>query len=100
GRGFGWVGGKVQAEGMVREYVTALYLPAAAASRDLTDDRGFGPARELAAWKQRVVRAWPQVRVEHVEAEAAGQALGSVLTVRVSVSLGELTTRDWTVKAV
>jgi len=94
------LGPKVQAERMVREYVTALYLPAAAASRDLADDKGFGPARKLAAWKHRVVRAWPQVRVEHVEAEAAGQALGSVLTVRVSVALGELTPDDVTVEVV
>ena len=90
---------------MVREYVTALYMPAAAASRDLADadlagTGGFGPARELAAWKQRVVRAWPQVRVEHVEAEAAGQAPGSVLTVRVLAALGELTSDDVSVEVV
>jgi starch phosphorylase len=92
---------------MVREYVTALYVPAAAASRDLADAegyQGFGPARELAAWKHRVIQAWPQVRVEHVESEAAGQApsssLGSALTVRVSVALGELTTDDVAVEVV
>ncbi len=94
------LGPKVQAERMVREYATELYVPAAASSRDLADARGFGPARELAAWKRRVVQAWPQVRVEHVEAEAAGQALGSALTVRVSVALGELTPDDVMVEAV
>ena len=97
------LGPKVQAERMVREYVTALYMPAAAASRDLTDARGvsgFGPARELAAWKHRVIQAWPQLRVEHVESEAAGQALGSALSVRVSVALGELTTDDVVVEVV
>ena len=35
------LGPKVQAERMVREYVTALYVPAAAASRDLTDAEGI-----------------------------------------------------------
>ena len=42
---------------------------------------GFGPARELAAWKQRVVAAWPQVRIEHVESEPTGpgRRLGSAL---------------------
>jgi starch phosphorylase len=98
------LGPKVQAERMVREYVTALYVPAAASSRDLADGSGFGPARELAAWKHRVIQAWPQVRVEHVESEAAGQApsssLGSALTVRVSVALGELTTDDVAVEVV
>ncbi len=99
------LGPKVQAERMVREYVTALYVPAAAASRDLADPDlagtgGFGPARELAAWKHRVIQAWPQVRVEHVESAAAGQALGSALTVRVSVALGELTPDDVAVEVV
>jgi starch phosphorylase len=94
------LGPKVQAERMVREYATELYLPAAAASRRLADGAGFGPARELAAWKQRVVRAWSQVRVEHVESAAAGQALGSSLAVRVLVALGELTPDDVAVEVV
>jgi glycogen phosphorylase len=122
------LGPKVQAERMVREYVTALYVPAAAASRELAGPElvspelvspelvspelvspelatpvGFAPARELAAWKQRVVRAWPQVRIEHVEAGAAGssgQALGSALTVRVSVALGKLSQDDMQVEVV
>jgi len=99
------LGPRVQAERMVREYVTALYVPSAAASRDLAGaglagTGGFGPARELAAWKHRVIQAWPQARVEHVESEAAGQALGSALTVRVSVALGELTPDDVAVEVV
>ena len=97
------LGPKVQAERMVREYVTALYAPAAAASRELSDAEGFGPARELAAWKQRVMENWPQVRIEHVESEAAGtlgQRLGSALMVRVSVALGELTRDDVAVEVV
>jgi starch phosphorylase len=94
------LGPKAQAERMVREYVTALYVPAAASSRSLADARGFGPARELAAWKRRVVAAWPLLRVEHVESEAAGQALGSSLTIRVSVALGDLTPDDVMVEVV
>jgi starch phosphorylase len=94
------LGPKVQAERMVREYVTALYVPAASSSRRLTDADGFGPTRELAAWKKRVIDAWPQVRIEHVESEAAGQRLGAALTVRVSVALGELTRDDVAVEVV
>ncbi len=95
------LGPKVQAERMVREYVSELYVPAAVASRDLADAAGgFEPARELAAWKQRVVRAWPQVRIEHVETEADGQALGSALTMRVTVALGTLTPDDVLVEVV
>ena len=95
------LGPKVRAERMVKEYVSSLYVPAAVASRNLADaDGGFGPARELAAWKHRVVQAWPQVRIEHVETEADGQALGSALTMRVSVALGTLTPDDVMVEVV
>ena len=95
------LGPKVQAERMVREYVSELYVPAALASRTLDAD-AFGPAKELAAWKKRVVQAWPQVRIEHVESEseASGQRLGSALVVRASVALGELTPDDVTVEVV
>jgi starch phosphorylase len=95
------LGPKVQAERMVREYVNALYVPAAASSRALTDTDGFGPARELAAWKKLVMQAWPQVQIEHVESEsAAGQRLGAALAVRVSVALGQLSRDDVTVEVV
>jgi len=99
------LGPKVQAERMVREYVSSLYLPAAVASRNLGDEQdGYGVARKLAAWKKRVVQAWPQVRIEHVESEASsgstGQRLGSALVVRASVALGELTPDDVTVEVV
>jgi starch phosphorylase len=99
------LGPKVQAERMVREYVTALYVPAAASSRALTDADGFGPARELAAWKKRVIDAWPAVRIEHVESEALdsgslGQRLGTALAVRVSLALGELSRDDVAVEVV
>ena len=47
-----------------------------------------------------MVQAWPQVRIEHVETEADGQALGSALTVRVSVALGALTPDDVMVEVV
>jgi hypothetical protein len=99
------LGPKVQAERMVREYVSSLYVPAAVASRALGDaEDGYEVARELAAWKKRVVQAWPQVRIEHVESAASsgstGQRLGSALVVRASVALGELTPDDVTVEVV
>ena len=96
------LGPKVQAERMVREYVNTLYVPAAASSRALAPE-GYGPARQLATWKKRVEAAWPQVRIEHVEATSAGslpQALGAALSVRVSVALGELEPADVTVEVV
>jgi glycogen phosphorylase len=93
------LGPKVQAERMVRDYVTTLYAPAAASSRDLAINN-FEPARQLAAWKQTVTQAWPEVKIEHVEAAAGGPSVGSAIILRVAVSLGELTSDDVTVEAV
>ncbi|HLK00886.1 MAG TPA: alpha-glucan family phosphorylase, partial [Streptosporangiaceae bacterium] len=93
------LGPKVQAERMVRDYVTELYAPAADASRELAFG-DFAPARQLAAWKQTVTQAWPEVKIEHVEAVAGGPRVGSALTLRVTVALGELGPEDVTVEAV
>jgi starch phosphorylase len=93
------LGPKVQAERMVREYVGALYVPAARSSRGLAGSE-FGPARELAAWKRRVRAAWPEVRIEHVEADAGGPSLGSSLAIRANVALGTLSRDDVCVEVV
>jgi glycogen phosphorylase len=107
--GSGWVerirhtfrslGPKVQAERMVRDYVDTLYVPSAHSSRALAVE-DYGPARELAAWKHRVTQSWPQVKIEHVEADAGGPSLGSALNVRVHAALGDLTGDDVCVEAV
>jgi starch phosphorylase len=88
------LGPKVLASRMVRDYVRQLYGPAAENSRSLNDD--YAGARELAAWKQRVKAAWPQVRVEHVESSGVGDApqVGDVLAVRAFVALGDLSPAD------
>ncbi len=87
------LGPLVQADRMVGDYVTRLYAPAAESSRALAAD-GFAAARELAAWRERVRKAWPAVRVEHVEAEGAEPSLGAVLNVHVTAALGTLTAAD------
>ncbi|MFD3914284.1 alpha-glucan family phosphorylase [Streptomyces sp. NPDC058603] len=99
------LGPKVLAGRMVREYVERLYAPAAAAHRALD----AGTASELAAWKYRTRTLWPYVSVDHVEAVAAtgagggaggGAELGSTLSLRVGVGLGELRPEDVDVQAV
>ena len=111
------LGPLAQATRMVREYVTELYVPAARSSAALASGKaadanpgasvpasgsadGFGGARELAAWKQRVRAAWPGVRVEHVEADDGDLTPGGRLTIRASVALGELSPDDVTVEVV
>jgi glycogen phosphorylase len=95
------LGPRAQATRMVREYVTSLYLPAARSSQALADGGSrFAGARELAAWKDRVTKAWPGVAIEHVEAEDGEQSPGARLVVRASVALGELSPDDVTVQLV
>jgi len=93
------LGPLVQADRMVGEYVRTLYTPSAQASRALAADDN-GTARDLAAWKARVRRAWPEVRIEHVEADGAEPALGAVLDVRVTAWLGDLSAGDVCVEVV
>jgi starch phosphorylase len=98
------LGPKVLASRMVHEYVTQLYAPAAIASRTLAatgpDGTSHAPAREVAAWKQRIIKTWPGVRIEHLEADAADLRLGARLTVRVSVALGQVAPADVAVELV
>jgi starch phosphorylase len=95
------LGPKVQATRMVREYVHALYTPAAASARTL-DGPGYATARRLAAWKARVRAGWGAVRVDHVEATGLADApeLGATFGLRVFVSLGELAPTDVDVQVV
>jgi starch phosphorylase len=90
------LGPRAQATRMVRQYVTELYAPAGQASARLAE----GSAAELAAWKQRVIAAWPGVRVEHVEADDGALVPGGRLAIRASVALGDLTPEDVTVEVV
>ena len=93
------LGPLVQADRMVGDYVTKLYVPAAQSSRALAvDDKRT--ARGLAEWKARVRQGWSGVRVEHVEADGAEPSLGAVLDVRVTTSLGALSPEDVCVEVV
>ena len=95
------LGPKVLASRMVRDYVHQLYTPAAIASRSLAA-QGFSGAKDLAAWRSKVLGSWPQVRVLHVEGGGVGDApaVGASLLVRATVDLGGLAPEDVTVQAV
>ncbi|GLU46677.1 alpha-glucan family phosphorylase [Nocardiopsis ansamitocini] len=84
------LGPKVLATRMVRDYVERLYQPAARSSRQLAADDLRG-VHALAAWKQRVARAWPGVRIEHVEVTGMDEPpqVGGELMVRATLVLGE-----------
>jgi starch phosphorylase len=89
------LGPQVLATRMVKDYVEKLYVPAAAAERELVGS-GWEGAKELAAWKSRVRAGWDAVRVDHVESGVVGDApeQGTELELRAFVSLGELKPAD------
>ncbi len=110
GRPDGWVdmvrhtlsylGPRVQATRMVRDYVTEYYSPAATFSRKITSD--LTVAKDLSAWKDTVREAWPQIRVTSVDTSGIGSepSLGNVMTIRAYLDLGGLEPGDVEVQAV
>jgi starch phosphorylase len=110
GRPDGWVdtvrhtlaylGPRVQATRMVRDYVTGYYGPASVYSHAVTDD--LTVAKGLAAWKDQVRAAWPNVRVINVDTSGIGTepSMGNIMTVRAYLDLGGLAPEDVEVQAV
>ncbi|MGV0837816.1 alpha-glucan family phosphorylase [Mycolicibacterium thermoresistibile] len=99
------LGPKVLASRMVREYTETYYAPAAQAARRTSapvDGLPFGAARDLAAYRQRVREAWPNVAI--VEVDSLGlpdtPLLGSELTLTATVRLAGLRPDEVTVQAV
>lgn len=92
---------ELSADRMVRQYVEALYLPAAAEAATLSA-AGYQRARDFAQWKARVIDAWPDVAVVHVESGGvdAVPQVGDRLRLRAYVELGTLSTDDVTVEVV
>jgi starch phosphorylase len=93
------LGPAVSASRMVRDYVEQMYEPAAARADGLLADRARR-ARDLAAWKQRVLSAWDGVRVETVENDTDVVDLGQPRHVSAVVSLGQLGPDDVDVQLV
>ncbi|MBB5632459.1 starch phosphorylase [Cryobacterium mesophilum] len=89
----------LSADRMVREYVERLYIPAAGSAAQLTADSAAG-ARDLAAWKAKIVAAWPSVAVSHVESGGvdAVPEVGDELHVRAKIQLDGLSIDDVSVE--
>ncbi|MFG6401038.1 alpha-glucan family phosphorylase [Microbacterium sp. P04] len=89
------LGGKATSDRMVREYVQKLYTPAAANDRALSAD-DFAGAKGLAAFVEKVQRAWPGVSVGSVDAQGVGDLAraGDRIVVRADVALGGLDPAD------
>ncbi|WP_113700530.1 alpha-glucan family phosphorylase [Nonomuraea lactucae] len=94
------LGPKVLAGRMLRDYVVGLYTPAAEAARGLSAGSHAG-AKSFAAWRLRVAKAWPGVRVEHVEGSGVEDTpeVGASLELRATIALGDLKPDDVLVQA-
>ncbi len=93
------IGPAVLASRMVRDYTEQLYEPAAAHAARLTGSN-LQPARDLAAWKARVLDAWADVKVEAVETSDDIADLGTERAVTAIVALGSLGPDDVEVQLV
>jgi starch phosphorylase len=90
---FASLGPKVTARRMVRDYVGDYYEPAAAsADRALAD--GARAAKDLAAWRARVLAGWKGVRVIRVDTDTATAELGALRPVTVTLALNGLAPAD------
>ncbi|HEX2769366.1 MAG TPA: alpha-glucan family phosphorylase, partial [Geobacteraceae bacterium] len=75
---------------MVQEYTEHCYIPSF--ERWLKLDRNdLRLAVDLAAWKEKVQKLWPQVRIEAIETEGTEEVtVGSQVPVRVKVFIGDV----------
>jgi len=75
---------------MVAEYAGKFYMPAVVRYGQLATEEMAG-ARALAAWKARLREAWPQLKIEAVEVDAAPTVqVKDTLQARAHVHLGPL----------
>ena len=74
---------------VVTDYVRSMYRPAAAHGATLQAGKAAG-ARELARWKERVVRSWPGVTMRALSDAPRELARAGRLELRVAVALNGL----------
>ncbi len=75
---------------MVEEYAQLSYIPSYRHWARL-EANDLALAKDLAAWKERIFKAWPQVRIEAVDArlgDAVG--VGSSVPVAVQLAVGDI----------
>ena len=84
---------------MVHQYVTECYMPAEQRRARLEAD-GLKRGRALGKWKEKVRRAWPNVKVTRVEVGVTeGISVGGEVEVRAWVDTGSLSPADLAVQA-
>jgi glycogen phosphorylase len=79
---------------MVEQYMRNCYWPSRERYLQLTADN-LQPAKQLAEWRAKVQRHWPQVRVDKMDASGVDRiTVGREVTVKAMVNLGGLAPED------
>jgi len=83
---------------MVQEYLERFYLPAERHSRNMADN-GYQRARDLAAWREKMLSGWKSIHIEKVEADIGREyPVGTEMQVTSWVRLGEFQPEDVSVE--
>ena len=83
---------------MVQEYTGHCYLPSYTQWNRLVEN-DLALALDFANWKERIFKAWPQVRIEQAEARVGDSiAVGSTVPVSARISLGEIPANEVSVE--
>lgn len=83
---------------MVREYTERFYLPAARRWHRFSQDE-YRIAREVAAWRHKLVEKWEEVKIESVDAQIPKEAtVGSQLPVNARIRLGSIAPEEVSVE--
>lgn len=92
-RSIGTILPRFNANRMVGDYLAQFYGPAARQGRRFAREDYRG-AREVAAWKSRIVAAWPEVRIRRIDAPAAHALFGERVRIEVAVFLNGIEPSD------
>jgi len=84
---------RFNANRMVGDYLSQFYGPAARQGRRYSRDE-FRGAKEVAAWKARVVTAWPGVRIRRIDPGTLRTQFGERLRIEIAVNLNGLEPSD------
>jgi starch phosphorylase len=88
---------KYSASRMLLEYVSGSYVPAARQGRRYSED-GYKGAVEVAAWKQKVCKAWPGVKLRAMQIPEPRISFGEGVALDIAVALNGLSPQDVTVE--
>ena len=84
---------RFNAQRMVMDYVRNYYAPARK-QRLIMETNQFARAKELAAWRKKLVSSWTQVHLRRLDDMPNKIKAGEVLPIRVAARLGGLSAED------